>query len=178
VLRRRRLHRVTFLAAGGHTGLYEHSRADIDAPSFLERALADRPDPFSYRYDESGVLFPDRAGAPAALLSGINIHDRPLLLRLDRDLKEVWRARVSGRVEDVVLLGVRRGKHVFAAATCDRQVLVFDEEGALLDAARIEAPGEPYYVFLFKGGPSGESEWSLTLDTSAGDFLIDVDLDG
>jgi hypothetical protein len=169
------------LVIGGEVQILDHSRTGADAPSRLARFLAHRPrfDLFTHVYGDSGALFPDEGGEPAAIVGGTEFGRGPVIVRLDRDGEEVWRAHAAARVEDVVLLGKRRGAHVFAAATRRREILLFDEHGALLDGLHVGGKEQagPYMVLAFRGGLIGEARWALMLDTTDGDFAIEVDLD-
>jgi hypothetical protein len=60
-----------------------------------------------------------------------------------------------------------------------REILLFDEHGALLDGLHVGGKEQagPYMVLAFRGGLIGEARWALMLDTTDGDFAIEVDLD-
>jgi hypothetical protein len=76
---------------------------------------------------------PSRDGHAVAYVAGVNLRDTPVVARLERAEEETWRGLLSGEPEGLALLGKRDGRYLFTIATSDRRIVVFDEDGTLLD---------------------------------------------
>jgi hypothetical protein len=168
------------LVVGGRFGLFHHEREGADVPGVLARS-GGRPSLSGGRlYAHEGVLTPSQQGLPAAFLAGVNSRGAPVLARLEGAEQETWRASLSGKPEGLALLGKRKGRYVLVVATSDRRIVVFDEDGTLLDNTIL--PSNPqedrFFVYAFDAGPVGDDRLAITIDTNHGDFLIEVDLDG
>jgi hypothetical protein len=168
------------LAIGGDYDLFRHAQSGADAPGMLARSRGGRSPFGGYLYAHEGVLAPSREGQPVAYVAGVNFRDTPVVARLEHAEEETWRGSLSGEPEGLALLGERKGRHVFAIATSDRRIVVFDEDGTLLDDLILPPdPGEDRFsVFAFDAGPISADRIAITMDSNHGDFLIDVDLDG
>lgn len=81
---------------------------------------------------DDGILFPSKAGRPAAILSGHTLGDgRPTLRREDHTGKVVWEAILPSTVTELAMLTAEGCRRHFVATTFEGRLLVFDEDGTL-----------------------------------------------
>jgi len=164
---------------GGDWIAFEHDREGVRAPGGGEQAADRQRSLFSgYLWCRDGVAFPGSDGSADIIVVGKSIRGAPRLSRYDEQGKEVWQAVLSEQAKTVVLVGTRRGRSVFAIALEDRTIVVFDEDGTLLDLTTVPLSKREseYFAHGFDGGEVQQDLGMITIDTSSGKYLYRVDL--
>ena len=115
---------------------------------------------------DSACLFPDAHGSPAIVAAGNGIDFAPVIVRLDAELAEVWRATVPADIGGLVMLEREDAPRLFAAACKTGELYVFDEDGAAFEPIRYVPPLEPdnfLYVDHMAAGPFDDGSWGVAI---------------
>lgn len=115
---------------------------------------------------DSACLFPDAQGSAAIVAAGNAIDFSPVIVRLDAQLAEVWRATVPADIGGLVMLEREGAPRLFAAACETGELYVFDEDGALFEPIRYVPPLEPdahLFVDHMDAGPFEDGSWGVAI---------------
>jgi hypothetical protein len=115
---------------------------------------------------DDAYLFPDAQGSAAIVAAGNWIDFLPVIVRLDAELAEVWRASVPADIGGLVMLEREGTPRLFVAACETGELYVFDENGAAFEPIRWAPPLEPddhLFVDHMDAGPFDDGSWGVAI---------------
>jgi hypothetical protein len=115
---------------------------------------------------DSACLFPDAHGSPAVVAAGNGIDFAPVIVRLDAELAEVWRATVPADIAGLAMIEREGAPRLFAAACETGELYVFDEDGAAFEPVRYVPPLDPddrLFVNHMDAGPFEDGSWGVAI---------------
>lgn len=143
------------LEIGGDAVLWARA-AGHETPRIVLGAVEERARFYAGTYITSARLFPDVDGRPAIVVAGSSIGASPVLVRVDGTGKEVWRATLPSKVEDLEMIEPTGLPRLFLIGTATGELLVVGDDGTLY--AR-EALG----LKLNDAGQLRADEWAVLL---------------
>jgi hypothetical protein len=126
-------------------------------------------------YASHAQVFPDADGRLAVIAAGAGPQSREIVVKLDADLRLVWRASLPADVGGLAVLERDELPPLFAAATADGQLLVFDADGGLRAPVRLAdepPPGERVAIYAMDAGLLGDGERALLVSLLRESYLF------
>ncbi len=157
------------LQIGGDFNLYEGT-STTNGPRV---ALAGR----GGWYFTEGLLFPDGEGRPALALAGtLHSGDEPILVRVDANGEDCWRATLPSEPEGLELLEPPGRRRLLVVTTAGGDLLVLDEEGTLLARETLPdaAPRTRTATYALAAGRLGSETWAVAVALLHGTLVYRV----
>ncbi len=129
------------LVAAGALSLVQHQPGQAKIETITVRGIKFRP--------QRALLFPDREQKPAILAAGSSSNSEPMIARYDTAGKMKWRIILPSSVGGIGMIETSDWGRLFAAATTDGKLFVFDTEGVLRSVAELPGSGERQKTHIY-----------------------------
>jgi hypothetical protein len=128
---------------------------------------------YAATYVITAALFPDSSGRPALVLVG---SDPPILVRVDAEGRDAWRALLPSLPRQVVMAEIPGGPRLFFLATEGGDLLAVDEDGTLVVQERLPEAVENRVtpVYGLSAGEFRPGHWGVVVDMRRNSYVYSL----